>query len=80
MLDNHEMAEILIFLSGGAFREKLEAAFIIFDMDQSKTLSFSELVWCAHFIQQTDFIGTIFRVFFSIVERHSDGLKKLDPR
>ena len=45
MVDHQELSNVLVFLSGGSFRQKLEAAFVIFDMDHSKTLSFSELVW-----------------------------------
>lgn len=42
-VDAVEMSNCLVLMCGGSFTDKIEAAFHLFDMNNSNTLSFDEL-------------------------------------
>ena len=48
----------MALMCGGTVMEKIQAAFILFDVNNSNTLSLEEL---------TTFLNTVFKVFFDLL-------------
>jgi Ca2+-binding EF-hand superfamily protein len=69
--DYTELSEWLVFLWGGSIEEKIESAFFLFDIDDTKTFSFDEF---------TDFLGIMFRIFLNFLSHHNPQYKELDYR
>jgi Ca2+-binding EF-hand superfamily protein len=58
-------------LCGGSIEEKIESAFLLFDIDDTKTFNFDEF---------TDFLGVMFRIFLNFLSIHNPHYKELDYR
>lgn len=69
--DHTELSECLVFLCGGSIQEKIESAFTLFDINDTKTFSFDEF---------TDFLGVTFRIFLNFLSEHNTHYKELDYR
>lgn len=69
--DYIELSECLVFLWGGSIEEKIESAFSLFDVDDTKTFTFDEF---------TDFLGVTFRVFLNFLCQKNPYYKQLDYR
>eukprot|EP00350_Pseudokeronopsis_sp_OXSARD2_P014087 CAMPEP_0170545026 /NCGR_PEP_ID=MMETSP0211-20121228/3569_1 /TAXON_ID=311385 /ORGANISM="Pseudokeronopsis sp., Strain OXSARD2" /LENGTH=98 /DNA_ID=CAMNT_0010848823 /DNA_START=1547 /DNA_END=1843 /DNA_ORIENTATION=- len=63
------MANLLSLMCGGTFIEKVQAAFILFDDNNSNTLSLDEL---------NSFVRTVFKVLFDLVgkKKNEKGREK----
>lgn len=62
-LDAEEIANCLALMCGGTINEKIFAAFKLFDVNDSTTLSFDEL---------NKFINCVFQIFYSIRQNNSE--------
>lgn len=60
--DLTEVGQTLIFLCGGNFETKIEAVFLLFEIDDTQTLTLDEF---------TNFIGVIFRTFLHFLNQSS---------
>lgn len=69
--DYTELSECLVFLCGGSIKDKVESAFLLFDIDDTKTFSFDEF---------TDFLGVMFRIFLNFLSHHNPKYKEMDYR
>ena len=69
--DHIELSECLIFLWGGSIEEKIESAFSLFDVEDTKTFTFDEF---------TDFLGVTFRIFLNFLSLENPYYKQLDYR
>lgn len=69
--DHTELSECLVFLCGGSIQEKIESAFSLFDINDTKTFNFDEF---------TDFLGVTFRIFLNFLSEHNPHYKELDYR
>ena len=54
----------MIFMCGGKIEKKIEAAFLLFDVDDTKTLTIDEL---------TNVLGVVFKIF--LMYMNSEGSK-----
>ena len=71
LADYTELSECLVLLCGGSIEEKVESAFLLFDIDDTKTFSMDEF---------TDFLGVMFRIFLNFLSSHNPHYKEMDYR
>jgi hypothetical protein len=57
------MANCMALMCGGSFNDKIQAAFILFDENNSNSLSIDEL---------NSFVRTIFKIIFDLMNKEDD--------
>lgn len=62
VVDPNEMANCLSLMCGGSVVDKIQAAFILFDINNSNSLSLEEL---------SIFVRTVFKVLFDLIPQNS---------
>ena len=70
-LDAEEIANCLAMMCGGTINEKIFAAFKLFDLNDSTTLSFDEL---------NKFLNCVFQIFYSIRDNSSEIWDKVEMK
>lgn len=69
-VSQNEMCNCLVLMCGGTMKEKIQAAFILEDKDNSNTLTFEELC---------NFMASVFKIFDQLRQQGSEStLSKVD--